>query len=97
MPTRLILKSSKARSIYNDTVSYCDTRYKIAAQRYGLPKIFSSPRTMKTQVVEDCSDLIVLKMQHEYKPKILEKPQAINSLISLGLDLDSKFKYLEVM
>ena len=27
------------KSIYDDPVSYCDTRYKIAGQWYGLPKV----------------------------------------------------------
>ena len=56
-------------------------------------KIFSSLRTLKTQVVEDNPNLIVFKMQHEYTPKGLGKGKAVNSLVSLGLDDAGKVKY----
>lgn len=32
------------KSIYDDPYSYCDTRYKIAGQWYGLPKVSKSSR-----------------------------------------------------
>ena len=55
--------------------------------------MFSSLRTLKTEVVEDRPDTIVFKMQHEYTPRVLNTPKAVNSLISLGLDEHGKVKY----
>ncbi|KAK6072649.1 hypothetical protein SCUP515_07229 [Seiridium cupressi] len=80
-------------AVYNDPFSYCDTSYKIAGQWYGLPMVFSSLRTLKTEVVKDTPSEIVWKMQHEYTPKVLGTPKAVNSLISLGLDDRGKVKY----
>ncbi|KAK9773402.1 putative SnoaL-like domain-containing protein [Seiridium cardinale] len=80
-------------AVYDDPFSYCDTRYKIAGQWYGLPVVFSSLRTLKTEVVKDTPSEIVWKMQHEYTPKVLGMPKAVNSLISLGLDDRGKVRY----
>ncbi|KAK5077478.1 hypothetical protein LTR70_009725 [Exophiala xenobiotica] len=81
------------KAIYDDPYSYCDTRYKIAGQWYGLPKIFSKLRTLKTEVIEDKEDLIVFKLQQEYTPAVLHKAMPVNSLVSLSLDEHSKVRY----
>ena len=117
------------KAIYDDPYSYCDTRYKIAGQWYGLPvvmttpcllnictqtasqtrrprplssrriltkatQIFSSLRTLKTQVVSDTPSEIIFKLQHEYTLKGVHLSKAVNSLVSLGLDEKTgKVKY----
>ncbi|KAK5088405.1 hypothetical protein LTR05_002623 [Lithohypha guttulata] len=81
------------KSIYDDPYSYCDTRYKIAGQWYGLPKAFSKLRTLKLQVVEDKPDLVVFKLQQEYTPKLIHKALPVNSLVSLSLDENGKVRY----
>ena len=72
------------KAIYDDPVSYCDTRYKIAGQWHGLPKLFSKLETLSTQVVKDTDDEIVFKLQQRY-----ELPggvgHTVDSLVSLGL------------
>ena len=55
--------------------------------------MFSSLRTLKTEVVEDKPNLIVFKMQHEYTPVVLHKAKAVNSLVSLRLDEAGKVRY----
>jgi len=81
------------KSIYDDPFSYCDTRYKIAGQWYGLPKLFASSKTLKTQVVSDTPTEIIFKMRQEYTPKVLNKSKVADSLISLSLDENGKVKY----
>ncbi|KAI4593448.1 hypothetical protein KJ359_009338 [Pestalotiopsis sp. 9143b] len=57
-------------------------------------QVFSSLRTLKTEVVKDTPTEIVWKMQHEYTPKGLGgKSKAVNSLISVGLDDKGKVRY----
>ncbi|ETS85033.1 hypothetical protein PFICI_03058 [Pestalotiopsis fici W106-1] len=80
-------------AVYDDPFSYCDNRYKIAGQWYGLPMVFSGLRTLKTEVVKDTPTEIIWKMQHEYTPKGIGKSKAVNSLISLGLDDQGKVRY----
>lgn len=62
-------------------------------QWYGLPKVFSSLRTLATEVVEDKPDLIVFKLRQEYTPIVLHKSMAVNSLVSLSLDDQGKVRY----
>lgn len=81
------------KAIYDDPLSYCDTRYKIAGQWYGLPKMFSSLRTLATQVVKDSPDEIIFKLRQEYTPKLTHTPKTVDSLVSLGLDEHGKVRY----
>ena len=73
-----------AKAIYDDPVSYCDTRYKIAGQWYGLPKLFSHLETLAVQVVKDSDDEIVFKLRQRYK-LIGGIGHDVDSLVSLGL------------
>ncbi|KAF2722580.1 hypothetical protein K431DRAFT_41476 [Polychaeton citri CBS 116435] len=82
-----------AKSIYDDPFSYCDTRYKIAGQWYGIPKLFSPSRTLKTQVVKDSDSEIVFKLQQQYTLKGVQATKIANSLVSLSLDEQGKVKY----
>ncbi|KAI1613017.1 hypothetical protein EDD37DRAFT_648537 [Exophiala viscosa] len=82
-----------AKAIYDDPLSYCDTRYKIAGQWYGLPKIFASLRTIKTEVVKDTPEEIVFKLRQEYTPRVTHTSKTVDSLVSLGLDEEGKVRY----
>ena len=81
------------KAIYDDPLSYCDTRYKIAGQWYGLPKIFSKLETKKVEVVKDTPTEIVYKQRHAYTPRVLNKTTEVDSLVSLGLDNEGKVRY----
>ncbi|KAF7944419.1 hypothetical protein EAE96_010815 [Botrytis aclada] len=73
------------KAIYDDPWSYCDTRFKIAGQWYGIPMIMGSSKTLATEVVKSSDDEIVFKMRQEYRPKLLPTGKAVDSLISLKL------------
>ncbi|KAI9880844.1 MAG: hypothetical protein M1830_010439 [Pleopsidium flavum] len=81
------------KAIYDDPWSYCDTRYKIAGQWYGIPKIMASSKTLKTEIIQDTPTTIIYKQQQEYTPRILNFSKPVNSLISLTLDENGKVKY----
>ena len=81
------------KSVYDDPWSYCDTRYKIAGQWYGIPKLMAKSQTLKTEVVDDQPDRIVFKLQQEYTPKVAHFSKPVNSLITLTLDENEKVKY----
>ncbi|KAG9202845.1 hypothetical protein G6514_003867 [Epicoccum nigrum] len=80
-------------AIYDDPWSYCDTRYKIAGQWYGIPKIMKSSRTIKTQVMSSKPDEIIFKLQQEYTPKPMPIAKKVNSLVTLTLDQDGMVRY----
>jgi len=65
-------------------------RFKIAGQWYGIPKIFSSSKTLATEVVKSDDKEIVFKLRQEYTPKLMPKGKAVNSLVSLALDEQGK-------
>jgi len=73
------------KAIYDDPWSYCDTRYKIAGQWYGIPMIMAKSETLATEVVSSTDDTVVFKLRQEYKPKLSPKGFAVNSLVSLSL------------
>lgn len=81
------------KAVYDDPWSYCDTRYKIAGQWYGLPMIMASSKTLKREVVSASADEIIFKNQQEYHPKLWPTSKTVNSLISLKLDEHGKVKY----
>ncbi|KAF2648878.1 hypothetical protein K491DRAFT_611898 [Lophiostoma macrostomum CBS 122681] len=82
-----------AEAVYDDSWSYCDTRYKIAGQWYGIPKIMAKTRTIKTEVVSSKPDKIIFKLQQEYTPKPLPISKKVNSLVTLTLDKEGKVRY----
>ncbi|KAL9062962.1 MAG: hypothetical protein Q9157_008507 [Trypethelium eluteriae] len=87
------MKVYAEKAIYDDPWSYCDTRYKIAGQWYGIPKVMASSRTLATEIVEDSPTSIKFKLQQEYKPKVLHISKPVNSLVTLTLDDEGKVKY----
>ncbi|KAL3458899.1 hypothetical protein BJX64DRAFT_291680 [Aspergillus heterothallicus] len=77
------------RAIYDDPFSYCDTRYKIAGQWYGIPKIFAKSETLATQVVESDEDGMVWKQRQRWVLKGLGEGlggKTVDSLVSLRLE-----------
>lgn len=81
------------KSVYDDTWSYCDTRYKIAGQWYGISKSFAKSQTLKTEVVQDEPDRIIFKLRQEYTPKVIHFSKTVDSLVTLTLDEQEKVKY----
>ena len=81
------------KAIYDDPYSYCDTRYKIAGQWYGLPKIFSGLEPIATEVVSDKPDEIIFKLRHKYTLRGVKVGKEVDSLVSLSLDEAGKVKY----
>ncbi|KAF2455476.1 hypothetical protein BDY21DRAFT_66370 [Lineolata rhizophorae] len=80
-------------AVYDDPWSYCDTRYKIAGQWYGIPKVFASSATLRTQIMSATPTEIVFKLQQEYTPRLAPTGKAVNSLVTLSLDENGKVRY----
>ncbi|TID20221.1 hypothetical protein E2P81_ATG07521 [Venturia nashicola] len=72
------------KAIYDDPWSYCEDRYRIAGQWYGIPKIMASSKTLATEIVSSTDSEMVFKLRQEYRPHALPA-KAVNSLISLAL------------
>ncbi|KAI4731858.1 hypothetical protein E4T49_00105 [Aureobasidium sp. EXF-10728] len=81
------------KAVYDDPWSYCDTRYKIAGQWYGIPKVMAKSQTLKTEVVDSQPDRIIFKLQQEYTPRVVHFSKPVNSLVTLTLDDQGKVKY----
>ncbi|KAH0335678.1 hypothetical protein KCU81_g8913, partial [Aureobasidium melanogenum] len=81
------------KAVYDDPWSYCDTRYKIAGQWYGIPKVMAKSQTLKTEVVDSQPDRIIFKLQQEYTPRVVHFTKPVNSLVTLTLDEQGKVKY----
>jgi hypothetical protein len=89
------MKVYSASAVYGDPWSYCDTRYKIAGQWYGIPKLFNS-KTIATEIVKDRPQDIMFKLNQEYAVKGADKlgvNKTADSLVSLTLDEEGKLKY----
>ncbi|TVY17292.1 hypothetical protein LARI1_G005493 [Lachnellula arida] len=74
------------KAVYDDPWSFCDDRFKIAGQWYGIPKIMGSSKTLATEIVSSTDKEIVFKLQQEYRPKLMPVGKAVNSLVSLALE-----------
>lgn len=74
------------KAVYDDPFSYCDTRYKIAGQWYGLPKIFSQLENLGTEVVSSTEDELVWKQRQKYTFAGVHTSKTVDSLISLKLE-----------
>ncbi|KAL8774623.1 MAG: hypothetical protein Q9194_003995 [Teloschistes cf. exilis] len=81
------------KAVYDDPWSFCDTRYKIAGQWYGIPKVFTSSRTLATEIVLSSPDTLSWKQTQEYTPKLLHYSKAVNSLVTCTLDAEGKVVY----
>ncbi|KXT13712.1 hypothetical protein AC579_10078 [Pseudocercospora musae] len=74
------------QSIYDDPFSYCDTRYKIAGQWYGIPKLFAKSETLSTEVVESSENEMVWKQKQKYTLTGIHASYTADSLITLKLE-----------
>lgn len=52
--------------------------------------IFSSSKTLATEVVKSEDKEIVFKLQQEYTPKLMPKGKAVNSLVNLALSQEAE-------
>ena len=86
-----------ADAVYDDPLSYCDDRYKIAGQWYGIPKLFQSSRTLGTEVVQSSGENekggsakaeLVFKLRQEYVFPGGVGRKIVDSLVSLGLGME---------
>ncbi|MCJ1465135.1 hypothetical protein MMC07_003751 [Pseudocyphellaria aurata] len=82
-----------AEAVYDDPWSYCDTRYKIAGQWYGIPQVMATSRTLATEIVSNTPTELIFKLRQEYTPRVLHLSKPVNSLVSLTLDGEGKVKY----
>ncbi|KAI6082247.1 hypothetical protein F4821DRAFT_281992 [Hypoxylon rubiginosum] len=80
------MKVYAEKAVYDDPFSYCDTRYKIAGQWYGLPKIFTKLETLATEVTSSTEHELVWKQKHKYTFTGIYVSKTIDSLISLKLE-----------
>jgi hypothetical protein len=55
--------------------------------------LFSTSKTLKTEIVSSEPDRIIFKLQQEYTPKVVHFSKPVNSLITLSLDEQGKVKY----
>ena len=88
-----LMRVYASKAIYDDPWSYCDTRFKIAGQWYGIPKIMSKSETKAVQVVENSDSLIVFKMRQLWVPKGLgwaNGGKEVDCLVSLALDKEGE-------
>lgn len=72
-------------AVYDDPLSYCDSRYKIAGQWYGIPKLFKTFTTLSTEVVKSSPAELVFKLRQEYVFQGGVAKKVVDSLVSLGL------------
>ncbi|KAI4239727.1 MAG: hypothetical protein L6R40_005472 [Gallowayella cf. fulva] len=78
------------KAVYDDPWSFCDTRYKIAGQWYGIPKLFASTKTLATEIVLSNHTTIAWKQTQEYTPKLLHYSKPVDSLVTCTLDEKGK-------
>lgn len=87
------------KAVYDDVWSYCDTRYKIAGQWYGIPAVMKSSETKAVEVVSSTPvaemegkqpGAIVFKMRRDWTPKLLGKTYGVNHFVTLSLEKASE-------
>ncbi|RAL17459.1 uncharacterized protein BO97DRAFT_402042 [Aspergillus homomorphus CBS 101889] len=74
------------QAVYDDPLSYCDTRYKIAGQWYGIPNLFARSETLATEVVVNSEDELVWKQRQRYTLAGVHVSKTVDSLVSLRLE-----------
>ncbi|KAI9374551.1 hypothetical protein BJX61DRAFT_540675 [Aspergillus egyptiacus] len=78
------------QAVYDDPFSYCDTRYKIAGQWYGIPKLFAKSETLATEITESSEHELVWKQRQRYTFAGIRVPKTADSLVSLRLEKDGE-------
>jgi hypothetical protein len=89
------MKVYSGSAIYDDPWSYCDTCYKMAGQRHGIPKLFNY-QTLATEIINESYGEIIFKLRHEYAVKGVGKlvvSKTADNLMSLTLDDGGNVKY----
>ncbi|PYI09201.1 hypothetical protein BO78DRAFT_308985 [Aspergillus sclerotiicarbonarius CBS 121057] len=84
------------QAVYDDPFSYCDTRYKVAGQWYGIPKLFAKSETLGTEVTSSTEHELVWKQRQRYTFRGIRVSKMEDSLVSLrleGADPDEKVVY----
>ncbi|KAL4788106.1 hypothetical protein BJX76DRAFT_353662 [Aspergillus varians] len=74
------------QAVYDDPFSYCDTRYRIAGQWYGIPKLFSKSETLATEVTSSTEHELVWKQRRKYTFARIHVSKMADSLVSLALE-----------
>ncbi|RAK71048.1 uncharacterized protein BO72DRAFT_442844 [Aspergillus fijiensis CBS 313.89] len=74
------------QAVYDDPLSYCDTRHKIAGQWYGIPRLFARSETLATEVVASSDDELVWKQRQRYTVAGVHASKVVDSLVSLRLE-----------
>ncbi|KAK4611785.1 hypothetical protein CLAFUW4_13466 [Fulvia fulva] len=83
------------KAVYDDIASYCDTRYKIAGQWYGIPAVMKSSVTKAVEVVQSSEAdpasntpaAIAFKMKRDWTPRLmLGKTFEVNHFVTLSLE-----------
>ncbi|KAI1078140.1 hypothetical protein F5B20DRAFT_549479 [Whalleya microplaca] len=80
------MKVYAEKAIYDDPFSYCDTRYKIAGQWYGIPKLFAKSESLQTEVIFSTKHELVWKQRQKYTFAGIEASKTADSLISIKLE-----------
>ncbi|KAL8748762.1 MAG: hypothetical protein Q9199_008074, partial [Rusavskia elegans] len=81
------------KAVYDDPWSFCDTRYKIAGQWYGIPKVMASSKTLATEIVLSNATTLAWKQTQEYTPRLLHVGKKVDSLVTCTLDEEGKVVY----
>ena len=83
------------KAVYDDIASYCDTRYKIAGQWYGIPAVMKSSVTKEVEIVSSTPVAdgrgtkpgeIVFKMKRAWTPRLQTKTYDVNHFVTLSLE-----------
>ena len=83
------------QTVYDDIASYCDTRYKIAGQWWGIPVVAKESKTLAVQVVSSTSVAnaqgsvpgeLVFKMKRAWALRAMKKAYEVNHLVTLSLE-----------
>ncbi|KAJ3770402.1 hypothetical protein FB446DRAFT_647016 [Lentinula raphanica] len=93
-PTVERVKRYTADCVYDDQFVYANDRYKMAAQWFALPKLFSASVNNGYQVIKNERDFIQFKNDQSWTFRLIPKTARVTGLVSLSLDpatVDSDF------
>lgn len=83
------------KTVYDDIASYCDTRYKIAGQWWGIPVVAKRSETKAVQVVSSTPVAnaqgsvpgeLVFKMKRAWSLRGMPKTYDVNHFVTLSLE-----------
>lgn len=85
-PTADRIKRYTPDAVYDDAFGYADNRYKIAAQWFGLPKLFSASENVGYEVFRNDPLLLQFRSRQKWTFPVVPKTATLNGIISLSLD-----------